>query len=125
MTGSTGLSACTDRERAAGMLNRFSSALANVERALRALDEDCYGNCIRCASPIAVKRLQTIPWAASVTMPGGDSRQYGAASRRRISMSRRRRVSRSSDGVPIRSADDFGTCRRKSADARKCLKAIG
>ena len=54
----------TDRERVAGMLNRFSSALANVERALRALEEDCYGDCIRCATPIPMKRLQTMPWAA-------------------------------------------------------------
>ena len=46
------------------MLNRFSSALANVERALRALQEDCYGVCIRCATPITMKRLQTMPWAA-------------------------------------------------------------
>jgi RNA polymerase-binding transcription factor len=54
----------TDRERVAGMLNRFSTALANVEPALRALEGDCYGNCIRCATPIPMKRLQTMPLAA-------------------------------------------------------------
>ena len=54
----------TDREHVAGMLNRFSSALANVERALRALEEGCYGDCIRCVTPIPMKRLQTTPWAA-------------------------------------------------------------
>ena len=43
MTGSDSTQCITDRERVAGMLNRFSSALANVERALRALEEDCYG----------------------------------------------------------------------------------
>lgn len=54
----------SDRDDIAGMLNRFSSTLADVERSLRAIDENCYGNCIRCHRPIAVKRLQSIPWAA-------------------------------------------------------------
>ena len=54
----------SDRDEIAGMLNRFSSTLADVERSLRAIDENCYGNCIRCDHPIAVKRLQSIPWAA-------------------------------------------------------------
>src|SRR5271166_4494955 len=56
--------AVSDRDEAAGMLNRFSSTLANVERFLRAIEEGCYGNCIRCHRPIAVKRLPSIPWAA-------------------------------------------------------------
>ena len=54
----------SDRDEIAGMLNRFSSTLADVERSLRSIDENCYGNCIRCHRPIAVKRLQSIPWAA-------------------------------------------------------------
>ena len=54
----------SDRDEIAGMLNRFSSTLADVERSLRAINENCYGNCIRCDRPIAVKRLQSIPWAA-------------------------------------------------------------
>jgi DnaK suppressor protein len=53
----------TDREATVGMLNRLSSTLAKVEGSLRAIDEDCYGNCVRCHRPIAVKRLQIIPWA--------------------------------------------------------------
>ncbi len=53
----------SDRDQTAGMLNRFSSTLADVERSLRAIDEDCYGNCSRCHRPIAVNRLQSIPWA--------------------------------------------------------------
>src|SRR5207237_898001 len=47
-----------------GILNRLSSTLADVKHSLRAMDDDCYGECIRCDGPIAVKRLQSIPWAA-------------------------------------------------------------
>ena len=53
-----------DRDETAGMINRFSSTLADVERSLRAINKDRYGNCVRCHRPIAVKRLQNIPWAA-------------------------------------------------------------
>jgi DnaK suppressor protein len=58
------LQGMSDRSEIAGMLSRFSSTLADVERCLCAIDENCYGNCIRCHRPIAVKRLQSIPWAA-------------------------------------------------------------
>ena len=54
----------SERDETAGLLNRLSSTLADVERSLRAISEDCYGNCIRCERPIAVKRLQSIPWTA-------------------------------------------------------------
>jgi DnaK suppressor protein len=53
----------SDRDETAGMLNRISWTLAEVERSLRAIEDDCYGNCIRCERPIAVRRLQSIPWA--------------------------------------------------------------
>jgi len=53
-----------ERDETAGLLSRFSSTLADVERSLRAIDEDCYGTCMGCDRPIAVKRLQSIPWAA-------------------------------------------------------------
>jgi DnaK suppressor protein len=53
-----------DRDAAASMVNRFSVTLAEVTRSLRLIDEDSYGNCSRCERPIAVKRLQIIPWAA-------------------------------------------------------------
>jgi hypothetical protein len=32
----------SDRDEIAGMLNRFSSVLADVERSLCSIDEDCY-----------------------------------------------------------------------------------
>ena len=54
----------SDRDDIAGILNRLSSTLADVKHSLRAMDDDCYGECIRCDGPIAVKRLQSIPWAA-------------------------------------------------------------
>ncbi len=54
----------SDRDEIAGMLNRFSSTQADVELSLCAINENCYGNCIRCHRPIAVKRLQSIPWGA-------------------------------------------------------------
>ena len=55
----------SDRDETAGVLNRLSSTLTDVKRSLRAIDDDCYGNCIRCDRPIAIKRLQSIPWAAN------------------------------------------------------------
>ena len=114
----------SDRDCAAGTMNRFSSTLANVERALRAIEEGCYGHCIRCCRPIPFKRLQSIPWAAwCVAMRGGPRGCRRGWSRRRISMGRRPR-SRSGAGLPRRSADAFGTWRRKSAEARKCMKAL-
>ena len=54
----------SDRDEIAVMLNQFSSTLADVERSLRAINENSYGNCVQCHRPIAVTRLQSIPWAA-------------------------------------------------------------
>ena len=53
----------SSRDVTAGMVSRFSATLADVERSLRAIDDDCYGICTGCELPIAVKRLQSIPWA--------------------------------------------------------------
>lgn len=55
----------TRRDETAGILNRLSSTLADVKCSLRAIEDDCYGECIRCERPIAIKRLQSIPWAAN------------------------------------------------------------
>lgn len=51
------------RDETAIMLNRFSSTLEDVERALRAISKGNYGVCAMCEEPIAFRRLQTIPWA--------------------------------------------------------------
>lgn len=53
-----------DRDETATMLSRLSSTLADVDRSLRAMSEGSYGVCTQCEEPIAVKRLQIIPWAA-------------------------------------------------------------
>ena len=53
-----------DRDETAAILSLLSSTLADVDRSLRAIPEGFYGICTRCEEPIAVKRLQVIPWAA-------------------------------------------------------------
>lgn len=52
------------RDAAAGMLSRFTATLIQVERSLEAMDDGTYGECGRCENPIAIRRLQSIPWAA-------------------------------------------------------------
>jgi DnaK suppressor protein len=37
--------------------------LADVEEALRQLQEGTYGRCLTCGQPIPVRRLEAIPWA--------------------------------------------------------------
>ena len=115
----------TDRERVAGMLNRFSSALANVERALRAWRRIAMATAYDAATPIPMKRLQTMPWAAFCERCQAEIRGYtegrlGAGFRWAAGRVR----TASGAGLPRRSADDFGTWRRKSAEARKCMKAF-
>jgi len=51
------------RDETAIILNRFSSTLEDVERSLRAISKGTYGVCAMCEEPIAIRRLQTIPWA--------------------------------------------------------------
>ena len=52
------------RDVTAAMLNQYSTTLAEVERSLRAIAENSYGICMECDAPIALRRLQSIPWAA-------------------------------------------------------------
>jgi DnaK suppressor protein len=53
----------TDRDAAAGMLSRYTATLAQVERSLQAMNDETYGYCSRCEGQIAIRRLQSIPWA--------------------------------------------------------------
>jgi DnaK suppressor protein len=53
-----------ERDETAAMLSRLSSTLVDIDRSLRAMSEGSYGVCTRCGEPIAIKRLQVIPWAA-------------------------------------------------------------
>jgi DnaK suppressor protein len=54
----------TDRDAAAGMLSLYTATFAQVERSLQAMNDDTYGYCSHCDGPIAICRLQSIPWAA-------------------------------------------------------------
>jgi DnaK suppressor protein len=51
------------RDETAVILNRISCRLDEIDRALRAIEDHTYGNCIRCEQAIAVRRLQSLPWA--------------------------------------------------------------
>ncbi len=53
----------SNRDETAAVLSRLSSVLTDVDRSLRAMKEGSYGLCAECEEPIAVKRLQVIPWA--------------------------------------------------------------
>jgi DnaK suppressor protein len=52
-----------EQERELAMRERASHHLEAVERALARLDAGTYGTCIRCGRPIAVARLEALPWA--------------------------------------------------------------
>ncbi len=52
------------RDQAANTLGRLSRTLSDVEAALRAIAEGCYGDCVECGEPISAKRLEIIPWAS-------------------------------------------------------------
>jgi DnaK suppressor protein len=53
-----------EQQRDLALRDRNAQHLAQVEDALRRLDEGTFGACIRCGRPIAVERLEAIPWAA-------------------------------------------------------------
>ena len=40
------------------------SLLAEVEAALKRIDDGAYGRCVECGKPIPDKRLEALPWAA-------------------------------------------------------------
>jgi RNA polymerase-binding protein DksA len=52
-----------EQERELALRERASLHLEAVERALARLNHDTYGTCIRCGRPIAVARLEALPWA--------------------------------------------------------------
>ena len=53
-----------EQQRDLALRDRNVEHLAQVEDALRRLDEGTFGACIRCGKPIAAERLEAIPWAA-------------------------------------------------------------
>jgi DnaK suppressor protein len=52
-----------ERSRAIALVRAHRATLRAVEHALRRIDEGTYGTCERCGEPIAVERLEAIPWA--------------------------------------------------------------
>ena len=53
-----------EQQRDLALRDRSRVELHKVETALRALDEGKYGTCVTCGKPIAVERLEAIPWSA-------------------------------------------------------------
>ena len=52
-----------DRELDEGLEEGAQNTLADIEIALRKLDEGTYGTCEVCGKPIGAARLAAIPWA--------------------------------------------------------------
>lgn len=52
------------RDQAVTILDAMTHTLSDVDAALLAVKEGSYGICIECEEPIALKRLETIPWAS-------------------------------------------------------------
>ncbi len=50
-----------NRERDLSVLEQVEAELADVERALRRVDEGSYGTCEACGGPIAEERLEALP----------------------------------------------------------------
>jgi DnaK suppressor protein len=53
----------THRDEAVDNVHRLSRTLSSVESSLHAISEGCYGYCAECGEPIAIKRLEILPWA--------------------------------------------------------------
>ena len=53
-----------ERELAISNLDRDSHLLRDVRDALRRINDQCYGTCLRCESEISPKRLAAVPWTA-------------------------------------------------------------
>jgi DnaK suppressor protein len=53
-----------EQQRDLALRERNEQHLAQVEAALRRLDDGTFGSCTRCGRPIAPERLDALPWAA-------------------------------------------------------------
>ena len=53
-----------EQQRDLALRDRSRMELHKVETALRALDDGTYGTCVTCGKPIAVERLEAIPWVS-------------------------------------------------------------
>ena len=53
-----------EQQRDLALRERNEEHLAQVEAALRRIDDGTFGTCTNCGRPIAPERLEAIPWAA-------------------------------------------------------------
>ena len=51
------------QQRDLALRDRADQQLALIETALARLDDGTFGTCIRCGQPIALERLEALPWA--------------------------------------------------------------
>jgi DnaK suppressor protein len=52
------------QQRDLALRDRADQQLVLVDEALRRIDAGTFGRCVRCGRPIAVERLEALPWAA-------------------------------------------------------------
>ncbi len=62
LTGQSDSDSILERELAEGSRRRALEAITEIEHALHRLDTGVYGICDRCLGPIALERLQAIPF---------------------------------------------------------------
>ena len=53
-----------DRELDEGLEEGAQQTLADIDAALARIEDGTYGTCAVCGKPIAVERLEAIPWAS-------------------------------------------------------------
>ena len=54
----------TERELATQSLDRDAALFRDVKVALRRIEDETYGTCLRCDQEIKLRRLEVLPWAA-------------------------------------------------------------
>jgi RNA polymerase-binding protein DksA len=52
-----------EQQRDLALREKERTQLRRVEEALARLDDGTYGRCLACGTPIALERLEAIPWA--------------------------------------------------------------
>ncbi|HSS72103.1 MAG TPA: TraR/DksA C4-type zinc finger protein [Gaiellaceae bacterium] len=52
-----------DREMASTLEDNSTHVLAEIDAALKRIDEGTFGVCTRCGQPIDAERLEALPWA--------------------------------------------------------------